>query len=60
MSQPIYDKNDPHTALTPELGYILIMAIKGRHECQAKNNSRMLDKFQHIIDNVTVLIEKEK
>lgn len=58
LGQPAYDANNPHKYKHPELGYIEIMALKGRQEAARVKDDRTYDKFQHILDNVKILVDK--
>ena len=53
-----YDPNNPHNYKHPELGYIEIMAKKGRAKAAKDQDSEAFDKFQHILDNVKILVDK--
>lgn len=55
LGQEVYD---PHSYKIPELGYIEIMARKGREDAIKKDDSLQADKFQHILDNVKIVIDK--
>ena len=60
MSQCDYDKTNPyHPCVAPELGYIEIMARRGIIQAYTDQNSRMVDKWQHVLDNIRILIAKE-
>ena len=58
MSQ--YDKDFPHDlpAELIELGYIDIIARKGREQAAQLQLGSHVDMYTHILDNVKILIDK--
>ena len=56
IEQEVYD--DPHAYKHPELGYIEIMAQKGRAHAAKVQDSDTFDQFQHILDNVKILVDR--
>ena len=58
MSQ--YDKDHPHKLPNglEILWYIYTIARRGRNRAADRKDSREVDTYQHILDNVKILIDK--